>query len=72
METLANFKGFALIITEIAKIFLKNLSKRYFCRETVATLAFQWLQPSDRCAAPEHENFEKSSLRREITAKMAP
>ena len=72
MEKLANFKGFALIVTEIAEIFLKILFKRYWCRETVATLAFQWLQPSDRYAAPEHENFEKSSLRREITAKMAP
>ena len=72
MEKLANFKGFALIITEIAKIFLKFLFQRYLCRETVATLAFQWLQPSDRYAAPEHENFEKSSLRRETTAKMAP
>ena len=71
MEKFANFKGFALVITEIAKICSKNLFLRYVCRETVATLAFQWLQPSDRYAAPEHENFEKSLLRRETTAKMA-
>ena len=72
MEKLANFKGFPFNVTEVVKIFLKILFQKYLGRETVATLAFQWLQPSDRYAAPKHEKFEKSSLRREITAKMAP
>ena len=38
-------------------MFLKFLKQRYLCRETVATFAFQWLQPSDRVWDPRTSKF---------------
>ena len=67
-----NFISYLKISTENTKKTCEIFIFRGICREIVAIFAFQWLQPSDRYAAPEHENFEKSSLRRETTAKMAP
>ena len=57
MEKLENFKGFAFNWSEIAEIFLKMLKYRYLCRETVATFAFQWLQPSDRVRLAKTSKF---------------